>query len=368
VLIGDTVFASATGEPVWTTHARYAYTEGTAEGPFAALAPDGSRLAAFFGQGLGVVSFDGGLPSYLGAHSSNEYGQAAHPLRSLALSADGNTLVSVGAEALRWELSDTFESSRPSYIGSAPYLSRVEIDSAARWAAFGGDGRSLFSLDAPEQVYFPASPPTPLEELCVWLQVRFSPDSRFLVSTTWANEVQVYQTDQLLGFAHDRAEAVPASQRSEGSCPTLAFSRDGTRVQASDGELDATQLPSLSGSLPPSAPRNPFDDIINSPDGVDTIISSGCGQVFDELGETQACVTVLHSARFADGVLPDLTAPFPSFSPEAHWVVAGTRLRHLPSGKSLELDPKVRVSIFTPRGDIIVGERDGSLARYCLQP
>lgn len=367
VLIGDTVFASATGEPVWTTRARYAPAKRTAEGPFVALAPDGQRIAAFVGEGLGVISSDGRLPSYLGAHSLDEYGAGAHLLRSLALSADGNTLVSVGREALRWELSDTFESSRPSYIGSAPYLSRVELDSAAHWAAFGGDGRSLYSLDAPESVYFP-TPPTLLDDLCVWLQFRFSPDSRFLISTSWAREVEVYQTDQLLGFAHDRVEAVPVSQRSEGSCATLAFSRDGTQLQASDGALDATQLPSLNGSLPANAVRSPFDDIVDSPDGVDTIVSSGCAQVLDELGETQACLTVLHSSRFSDGFLPDLTAPFPSFSPEAHWVVAGPRLRHVPSGDGLELDPKARVSIFTPRGDIIVGERDGSLARYCLQP
>lgn len=364
VLIGDTVFASATGQLVWTNHAELPYAKRSAEGPFVALAPDGRRIAAFLGARLGVISADGGLPSYLGAHSLDEAGQGAHLLRSLAVSADGNTLVSVGQEALRWELSDTFDSSRPSYIGSAPYLSRVELDSAGHWAAFGGDGRGVYSLDGPGRTGF-ADAQRLLDDPCVWLQFRFSRDSRFLVSTNLAREVEVYQTDQLLRFARERVAPVPVHKQSEASCATLAFSRDGARLQASDGALDATQLPSLNGSLPPNALRRPFDDIVDSPDGVDTIVSSGCEQAFDELGETHACVTVLRSARFSDGFLADLTAPFPSFSPEAHWVVAGPRLRHLPSGEGRELDPKARVSVFTPSGDIIVGERDGSLARYC---
>lgn len=362
VLMGDTVFATASGEAVWRTHAQYVYTEGTAAGPFVALAPDGRRFAARLGRGLGVVSAEGGLPSYLGAHSLNERGEGAHLLRSLALSADGKILVSVGQEALRWELNDTFESSRPSYIGQAPYLSRVELDSAAHWAAFGGDGRRLYSLDTPETVYFPESE---LRDGCVWLQFRFSPDAQFLLSTNWAHELQVYQTDQLLAFARQQVAAVPVSQKPEDSCPTLAFAPDGRQLRATEGALDATQLPSLSGSLPQQTARSPFDDIVISPDGVDAIFSSDCEQVFDDLGETHACRAVLESSRFSDGFLPELTAPFPSFSPEAHWVVAGPQLRHLPSGTGVELDPAARVSLFTPEGDIIVGERDGSLARYC---
>lgn len=367
VLIGDTVFASAAGEAIWRTSARYGYAERTAEGPMVALAADGQRIVAFVGEQLGVIASDGGLPGYLGAHSLNEVGEGAHLLRSLALSADGNTLVSVGQEALRWELSDTFESSRPSFIGSVPYLSRVEVDSTAHWAAFAGDGRLLYSLDAPERAFF-SDAPRALDDPCVWLQFRFSRDARFLVSTNLAREVEVYQTDELLGFARERVAAVPVLEQSDGSCSTLAFSRDGTRLLARDGALDTSQLPTLNGSLPPNPARSPFDDIVDSPDGVDTMISSGCAQVFDDLGETHACVTELRSARFPDGVLADLTAPFPSFSPEAHWVVVGPRLRHLPSGDSLELDAAARVAIFTPSGDIIVGERDGSLARFCLQP
>jgi hypothetical protein len=367
VLIGDTVFASATGDAVWETATRYRYAERTAEGPRVALAADGQRIVAFVGEQLGVIASDGRLPSYLGAHSLNEAGEGAHLLRSLALSADGNTLVSVGQEALRWELSDTFDSSRPSFIGSVPYLSRVELDSAARWAAFGGDGRLVYSLDTPERAFF-SDPQSKVDELCVWLQLRFSRDARFLVSTNLAGEVEVYQTDQLLGFARERLAAVPVLAPREGACTTLAFSRDGTRLLASDGELDTSQLPSVNGSLPPNAARFPLDDIVDSPDGVDTVISRGCEQVFDELGETHACVTELRSTRFPGGVLRDLSAPFPSFSPEAHWVVAGPRLRHLPSGDSRELDARARVAIFTPSGDIIAGERDGSLARYCRKP
>jgi DNA topoisomerase VI subunit B len=40
----------------------------------------------------------------------------------------------------------------------------------------------------------------------------------------------------------------------------------------------------------------------------------------------------------------------------------------LPTRETVVVDPNARVSLFTPEGNLIVGERDGSLARYCRTP
>jgi len=43
-------------------------------------------------------------------------------------------------------------------------------------------------------------------------------------------------------------------------------------------------------------------------------------------------------------------------------------LLHRPSGKTLVVDDKASTSLFAPNGDIIVGEVDASLVRFCPSP
>jgi hypothetical protein len=368
LLAADSVLKSADGSLAWQVRWPLPL-----DGKEVALAPDGQQLATVLGQHLAVVSASGGLPRLLGTHTKNAAGIGANLLRSLALSADGRTLVSVGEETLRWDLAERFEDSTPSYVAGGVYMSRAQIDPEARWVTLAGDGRTLSSLEGPDRVSFQTStsqgkalPATP----CVWLQFRFSHDSSFLLSTTYDHGLEVFRVADLHGFAQQSAGAVPAFRMDDLSCDTLAFSQDGKQVLLSrGGALDASALPALTGSPTPSdEPRTPLDDYVLSPDGSDYVVSSGCKQVFDDLGETYSCRTQLGSTRFGEPSVPELTAPFPSFSPEGHWLAAGPTLIHLPTRETVVVDPDARVSIFTPEGDIIAGERDGSLARFCRTP
>lgn len=368
VLTADAVIRAKDGSLAWQVRWPLPL-----DGKLVALSPDGQQLATELGQHLALVNASGGLPRFLGTHTKNTAGVGAHLLRSLALSADGRTLVSVGEETLRWKLAERFEDSVPSYVAGGVYMSRAQLDPEARWVTLAGDGRTISSLEGPDRVSFQ----TPLSQgkslpanPCVWLQFRFSRDSSFLLSTTYDYGLEVFRVAELHDFAERSAAAVPVFRFDDFSCDTFSLSQDGSRILLSRGDsLDASALPTLGGALTSSDElRTPLDDDVLSPDGSDRVVSSGCQQVFDDLGETHSCRTELRSTRFGNRIIPELTAPFPSFSPEGHWLAAGPTLMHLPSRETVVVDPNARVSVFTPEGDVIAGERDGSLARFCRTP
>lgn len=121
------------------------------------------------------------------------------------------------------------------------------------------------------------------------------------------------------------------------------------------------------GSATPSnageRPQNMSNRIEASRDGR-WLVTSRCGEVQSSKGG--ACSTKLFTAAGELlRELGELTAAFPSFSPDGSWLAAGNRLVHIESGRSASLDDQVRVSIFAPNGDLYAGNDDFSLTRYC---
>lgn len=359
VFINGTTFEVATGNALWASAwGRWLYSTDRLQAPVLALAPDGQSVGGFLGYFRpSIVSAAGGLPRYLGPASLPAI-PPRDSLRSLAIDAAGRTLVVVGEETLAWKLADKLEDSVPGFLGGAPYMARAEVDPEGRWVAFGGDGRGVRSLIDGHPVYLDqtAAPADP----CVWMQLRFSPDARFLLSLTWDSTNQIFAVEDLETFAHPAQSVLPAGVSPGTGCRSFAFSPDASLIETSAGALDARALPSLAGLAAASTDmRKPYDDYVLSPDGASVVTSTDCTSV--------ACQTWLRSPRYGTRLLSTLTAPFPSFSPEGDWVAAGPALEHLPSGTTATLGEASLVSIFTPSGDIIVSELDGSLVRYCRE-
>lgn len=65
------------------------------------------------------------------------------------------------------------------------------------------------------------------------------------------------------------------------------------------------------------------------------------------------------------GDLPQLTGYRARYSPEGQWLVSSGHLLHVPSGTSIEYSKLASAAVFLPNGDLISGENDGALVRYC---
>jgi WD40 repeat protein len=284
--------------------------------------------------------------------SSNPYYNSGG-VRSLALDRGGTRLVSLSHDgAIAWQLQRGAAPSFPSYLGTAPAYSRADMSPDGRWVSIAGDGRGIISTSSIRDIAYFVTPIGTAETLkCFWPQLIFSPTGGWVAGNGYGQFIEVFRTDDFTKIAE-----VPTT-----GCPRVAFSPDGERLVTNDHQVFRTSdWQRLSGPAgDPVRPTSWFDDVVVAPDGVG-VLTSSCLQVF-EPSDTIRCDT--RSDR--SGLLSDLTAPFPSFSSEGHWVAAGGTLLHLPSGETRTLDPAALVAVFTPDGDLIVGEPDGSLAGFC---
>jgi hypothetical protein len=85
------------------------------------------------------------------------------------------------------------------------------------------------------------------------------------------------------------------------------------------------------------------------------------------LSATSDCRATRHRASDGSslGEVPQLSGEKVRYSPEGHWLVSNNQAFHIPSGAVLDYAPAATVAVFSPEGDIIAGEADGSLVRYC---
>ena len=67
------------------------------------------------------------------------------------------------------------------------------------------------------------------------------------------------------------------------------------------------------------------------------------------------------------GKVPGLSGEQVRYSPDGNWLISKGDLVYLPTGAAAKLPAEPQVAVFTPEGDIIAGELDGSLVRYCQQ-
>lgn len=286
------------------------------------------------------------------------YGGHTRLVSALDISADGRYLASHGGTAFVWELADVFAQSVPLYWGSAPdgsWDAGLSADGSA--LAVSGDNVAFFQRGG---AFTSSEPPPPSASInCLSADWAFSPDGCFVAGTHYGEEV-------LVRDAHDFSllTTLPATNCAGG----VAFSPDGAYLMTASLELFETKTWRSLWSIPlaPSTRRehvrNGENAVQFSPDGKEVVIT----QPADDVDET-----VYHSVRhdaltgitIAD--VPQLTGDRVRYSPEQHWLVSRNRALHVPSGTTFELAALSTEALFTPQGDIIAGEHDGSLVRYC---
>jgi len=271
----------------------------------------------------------------------------SYSVSSLDITKDGRALLVGTKTAVRWELFDRFADSEPTWVGGVPEGGIVHISPDGRFATTAGDGRLFFDLGTGDAVNFDLAPPPPDVDLltgCVWLGLRFSPDSRWVAGSGYANAVEVFGTEE---------HKLLASLRSVGCNTKVVFSADNRFLYTARHEkFDTTDWHRVDTTFVDEN-LGPYDDVEISSQG--SLATSVCKQASDGL----SCVTNYL------GEVPALTAPHPKISGEGNWIVAGGSLYHSPTGELRVFDPEARVALFTPNGDIVSARRDSSLALYC---
>ena len=330
------------------------------------LDPDAAASLAWTWQACGTLSSRSGDPFVV---------VSEHGFFSLSMSPEGTLLASNSSGGvLLWRVASRFEDSvaTTALAFGGPEHPDVQLSPDGRWLAWLGDGSRLMRTTDYSTVSLPTAPSS--LSVCLWPQLRFSPDGRWLAGTNWGPSIAVWSTDDLVaGSALVPRFELPAAGcdgGGGGGSVRVAFSADGAYLATSTLAFYRTSdwqqiAPFPTGTSP--AGFGPRDDVKWSPDGRELVVSKNCRQRAD--AAFSAAMECEASAYAGDGRLvrrlPELSAPFPSYSPEGHWMVAGGTLLHRPSGSTRVFDPVADVALFAPNGDIIAGDPDLTMTRYC---
>lgn len=283
---------------------------------------------------------------------------APYEITSLSITPDGTRLASNGAEVLLWDIAEPFENSTPTWLtGGRPEHPIVDLSPDGQTVAISGDGRRL--VDASGTFIAAASEQLPVAgQFCSWPELRFSPDGRWLAGTGWDEQIDIF----------DATDFTPVLSVFAGCGMRLAFSPKGdflvtsdqARLRAGDWQPTADPIgraPACAGFESCTPLRK---SVTVSPNGSAILTSDRCPDRDDE----ETYCTLLHE-QGATLDLPALSAPFPDFSAEGHWIVSGGVLLHLPSGQTRVFDANAVVALFAPNGDIIAADAAFGLTRYC---
>lgn len=285
------------------------------------------------------------------------YGGHARRIVALDISADGRYLASHDGKAIVWQIDDAFAQSIPLYWGSAPDSSwNVALSHDGGALVASGDNVARFQRDGAFQ---PADPPPPGAGSCLSADWAFSPDGCWVAGTHYGQQVVVRDAQDF-----SVVTTLPASNCAGG----VAFSPDGAYLMTASLELFDTSTWRTQWSLPlaPSTNRRGAGIAENavqfSPDGKEVIITTAGDGIDDDVYSS-----VRHNAITGQTIanVPQLSGDRVRYSPEQHWLVSRNFALHLPSGSLFELSGRTTEALFTPQGDIIAGEADGSLVRYC---
>jgi hypothetical protein len=286
------------------------------------------------------------------------YGAHTRGIVALDMSADGRYLASHSGWAIVWELAEDFAQSVPLYSGSAGDGS-WDVALAPDGGALVASGDNVMFWQRSGAFKSASAPPPSASLGCLSADWAFSPDGCWVAGTHYGSGVQV-------ASAHDFSDVVllPASNCAGG----VAFSPDGAHLLTASLELFETGTWRSVWSIPtdPSKPSGSFEGenaVEFSPDSKEAIITRHARGGVGDVAYTSARYNALTGAIITQ--LPQLSGDRVRYSPEGHWIVSGDRALHQPSGTTVQLDPSSKVAIFTPQGDIISGEADGSLVHYC---
>jgi WD40 repeat protein len=279
-------------------------------------------------------------------------------ITGLAMSADGLTLVSMGGATLVWDVASDFSASRAIYVDhGSPEWPKVDVSPDGRWIAISGDGRRVVSRTGLVEFGFGSSFDAP--DPCFPIELRFSPDGEWLAGAGWTGAIDVFRMADLEERATSGGGTLDATSSITANCapgnPLVtgvrtatrsSFTPDGrTLVTEAGARYSTTDWQLLGGAVMDPAPHGLLGSFEVSVNGGSLV--SDCA--VDVESRARDC-------RYG--------APFPKYSPEGHWYVAGATLTHV-SGETRVLDETAFVGIFAPNGDVIAAGADNSLTRYC---
>ena len=358
VCFSDGVFETATGTRV---------RDVPSVDPAWALTSDGAaQLVTSWGNASLRRVDTGGFVRVFGAPAQRQ--DSSVQAADLAISADGSLLVLQGLSWVSYGLrvAENFEASSlawSAFAGDAPSISDLSAD--GKWLAVSGDNRVLVDT-SDGHVRWPAIPPESTR--CAGSQLRFSTSGKWAAGDSYQKTIDVFET-----AASETAFPAPlVSLPAAGCIDALAFSRDEQLMATSGPELYTTgdhesdwKLRWSARVTPDRAPQGDLESEVRFSPDQQTLLVSHC-----EGGG--GCSAELHALSDGSVIrpLPELTAPHPAFSSEGDWLVSGPTLLHLPSGRTVTLDPlsperTITTAIFAPNGDIIAGADDLSVTRYC---
>ena len=279
------------------------------------------------------------------------YGGHAGAISALDPSRDGNFLASHGGmDGVVWQLDPDFALSTPLFNGRVEGASQVAIAPDGDTMVLSGDVVALFGPDGVEHDMGAAQVGV---GYCLSTGWDYAPNGCFVSGMRYSTQTWVY----------DAEGAGPTANLATRACASVAFSPDSSRLMTAQLELFDTSDWSLVWSH--AAPNQPVPalgaqpTVAYSPDGSEVVVAS--------CGDEEPCQLARYDAQSGDklGDLPQLSAARARYSPEGHWIISGGQIQHLPSGKVLTYDAEAKVGVFASNGDIIAGEPDGSLVRYC---
>jgi hypothetical protein len=253
------------------------------------------------------------------------------PISSLAISQDGSTLLSDAfGRVIGWRVAEPFDASEPLFRIGVEGGSMVALTPDGRFGTASGDVRVVFETATGDKLFQQGSEtimaPTPVS--CFDSEFNFSPDGRLLAGKHYTPVVDVFETEtfSLLG-----------QFETTGCAQGIAFSADSTRVVAPDGSASLEELlPQVTPEAVPAYDPS-WRSLTRAPDGsfVEVRCAEGC------------------NGRRLD------------ISDEGHWHLRAGTLRHVPSGEERVFDAQAGEAVFAPNGDIIAGEGNASLVRFC---
>jgi WD40 repeat protein len=284
-------------------------------------------------------------------------------MTGLAMSADGQSLVSMGGVTLVWDVASEFSSSRATVVGNArPEWPKVDISRDGRWIAISGDGRAVFSRSGEDAVFLRSPSALDVAEPCFPVELRFSPDGQWIAGAGWDGTIDVFRVSDLRVATGDISDVIEPVASLPQKCGAVVEVLDGLMLAPTmrsafspDGLTLVTEADSVyrTGDWQPMVET----ELAPYPHGLRggfEVSAGGQGLASDCIqGDPQLC------GRWA--------APFPKYSSDGQWIVAGGTLTHR-SGQGHVLDPAALVGIFTPTDDVIVAGPDNSITRYCKQP
>lgn len=285
------------------------------------------------------------------------YGAHSRVMLALDISRDGRYLASHDQDdAIVWQLNTKdFGQSVPLYNGKGSDSSwNVALAPDGSSMVVSGDNVSSFQRDGAFQ-----GPVTPPAAAIRWLSPDwgYSPNGCLAAGMHYNTFIEVHDARDMSFL---RTLMTPAGNAG------VAFSPDSSRLMTANLDLFDTRDWSLLWSKQPSDPSSlsflAENAVDYAPDGNAVVITRCTDHGPD------SCLSARYDARTGapiGGTLPELTGDRARYSPEGHWLVSKNRALNLNTGRLLEYANDAKVALFTPEGDIIAGESDGSLVRYC---